>query len=254
MFNRKVIYVVGNKFENFSKHEGVFTFSDFVNLVCNNKNGVKCHLLVLGQGLTEEEKNILKAIVVHSDIGYIQEATKPLASRAISHKHKIENIMISNPERVDYDDVFVSHLYLNDDCAEMSDHTTGQHIQGMVFTEAARQMMLAVAEKFILKDNEKFNSYCALIKVSSQFYQFGFPIETRVVHEVEMLSNEKPGRYKASTTTSFLQNDKIIATVDIDYLYNNKKVLEEREALMAATVLEENRKLKLGNIPQLKVA
>ncbi len=236
-----IIYIVGDKFEHFSKHEGVYTFTSFINLLSDSEKKFKCDFLVLGQGLDIEEKNILKALVKHAEIGCIQEPIEPLASTTISHKHQVKNIMISEPFYIESKNSYKSCLVLNDDCAEMSDHVTGQHIQGMVLTEAARQMMLAVAEKYILKDCEKDNSYCALLKVTAHFKHFGFPISTQIFHEILELSNDKPGKYKARTNTTFIQNNKIITSVEIDYLFNDKKMLYEKEEKMAYQVLSENR-------------
>ncbi|MFZ2315069.1 MAG: AfsA-related hotdog domain-containing protein [Gammaproteobacteria bacterium] len=240
MKENEILYIVGDKFESFAHHKCVFTFSKFIKFICNDKSKFNCDFVMLGQGLNEEEKNILKSLAVNAGVTCIQESFSPLASSNISHKCKIENIMISDPSCAESNDLYKSHLYLNDDCAEMSDHVTGQHIQGMVFTEAARQMMLAVAEKYILNENDKENSYCALLKVNSQFYQFGFPIATEILHKVNELECNKTGRYKAKTTTEFIQNGKVIAMVDIDYIFNDKNILSKKEVDMAESALNEH--------------
>src|SRR5690625_6326666 len=48
----------------------------------------------------------------------------------------------------------VLHLIIDEDCELMNDHLSGQHVQGMVLIEAARQAMLVVTEQFLMPDND----------------------------------------------------------------------------------------------------
>src|SRR5580698_215605 len=108
-----IIYIVGDKFEHFSKHEGVYTFTSFIRLLSDSKKKFKCDFLVLGQGLDQEEKNILKALVMHAEIGCIQEPIEPLASSTMSHKHQVKNIMISDPYYIESRKIYKACLILN---------------------------------------------------------------------------------------------------------------------------------------------
>jgi hypothetical protein len=121
---------------------------------------------------------------------------------------------------------------LDDDCAEMSDHVTGMHIQGMVLTEAARQMMLAVGEKFLLPEALKGKAYFALRKVNSIYHQFGFPIEMKIVHEIKKLKI-RGTTCIIDTLTKFIQNGIVITEVEIDYVASEKSQLSGKEQSMA---------------------
>ncbi|MBD2810814.1 hypothetical protein ID853_07945 [Xenorhabdus sp. Vera] len=68
----------------------------------------------------------------------------------ITHKHKRKNVLISKTIKTG-DTSYQCHLLIDDDCAEMADHVTGQHIQGMVLLEACRQMINSVSERFLIK-------------------------------------------------------------------------------------------------------
>lgn len=141
-----------------------------------------------------------------------------------------------------------AYLAIDDSCAEMSDHVTGLHIQGMVLTESARQMMLAVAEKFILQPSDRGNSYCVLTKMASQFFQFTFPVDVKIEHEILELLEKNERGYEVKTRTAFVQNNKVVAHVDIDYKFLNKYILESIENKMALDILRSNMTMQLENM------
>jgi hypothetical protein len=240
-------YVVGDEFENFAKNQNVFTFSNFITQLYTNKNKKFIDYLVLGQGLSESETKILCIVAKKENITILNDADLNIASTNLTHKCKVENILISEPVKTQ-EQIYTSKLFINDACAEMSDHKTGQHIQGMVLIEAARQMMLSVAEKYILTYDDQGKSYCALLKVNSFFNQFAFPIETEIKHIIHELQANGSGRYIAKTKTEIYQNQQMVAFVEIDYLFNNKEKLLNKEKGMAIEALETNIKLHLDKI------
>lgn len=67
-----------------------------------------------------------------------------------THKNKAENVLISEVSQIDVAS-YQCHLLIDDGCAEMADHVTGQHVQGMVLLEACRQMVNSVSERFLIK-------------------------------------------------------------------------------------------------------
>ncbi|MDP1217553.1 AfsA-related hotdog domain-containing protein, partial [Klebsiella pneumoniae] len=67
------------------------------------------------------------------------------------HKRKKANILITSPEKRDEDN-YCARLILQDASELLCDHQTGQHIQGMVLIEAARQTIIATSEKFLLAE------------------------------------------------------------------------------------------------------
>lgn len=238
IMRNKSIYVIGDGFKNFSNQCDVYTFSELINAIYDNNGKAVSDIIILGQGLNTDEKKILSITAKSSGSCLLNENELVLADSDLIHKHRPENSMVTEPNKQIGEQVYLSWLFINDDCAEMSDHVTGQHIQGMVLTEAARQMMLAVAEKYLLDKKDKGKSYCALLKVHSTFHKFAFPIETAIKHKILIFSTNNNGRYQAKTRTEFYQNNEMVTHVDIDYLFNNEALLLEKERSMARKTLE----------------
>ena len=240
------VYVVGDRFINFSGNNKVYTYTQVINLLNNEKVG-DIKFLVLGQGLNDQEKKILLIIAKYSDILVINGSDFNLVGKGLSHKHKIENRMITEPVKEAGSHVYTSNLFIDDNCSEMNDHVTGQHIQGMALTEAARQMMLAVAEKYLLDDHAKGNSYCVLLNVNSSYIQFAFPIATKIVHKVEMLTKSNFDRYQSKTITEFYQSNNCVAKINIDYVFNNRDFILMKESKLAFNILNEDIRSKSGH-------
>lgn len=140
-----IFYVVGDVYEVFTYHQKVLLFREVIDHIWNGKD-YKNKTFILGQGLSYFERKKLESLSKKRKIRNIVNQGLKLASNPVTHKHKTSNIMISDPQKI-AKDRFNAHLMVDAQCAEMSDHITGRHIQGMVLIEAARQMMLACAEK-----------------------------------------------------------------------------------------------------------
>ncbi len=245
----EVLYVVGDHFGSFSKLENVYTYSAIMKKIESNEfKFLRKFYYVIGQGISKSERKQLQELSHNGQIGLIANGYQKPASTCLTHKQKNENIIITEPLMYVRDKIYRAYLAIDDSCAEMSDHVTGLHIQGMVLTEAARQMMLAVAEKFILKPSDRGNSYCVLTKMTSQFFQFAFPVDVKIEHEILQLFTENKKGYEVNTRTQFVQNNKIVAHVDIDYKFRDKSILESIENKMALDSLKSNINLQLDNL------
>ena len=239
-------YVIGDKFHAYANSVNVFTFTQFIRCGMKKLAAEGQVEWVIGQGLSTNEIELINLICARVNITMAHNRSPVLASSALTHKVKEKNIMITEPGHVAGEEyLYCSQLVLNDDCAEMSDHVSGQHIQGMVLIEAARQMMLAVAEKYVVKEQERGELYCALLKVNTEFKQFSFPLEIDISHRIETLDDALPRRYSVSTVTDFIQNEKVIAQIRIDYLIKDRAQLLQKEAQMAKQALHDNMQLKL---------
>ena len=231
-------YLVGDQFEKFANHPQVITLAELeVSLNCPRILAKTKLLLLAGQGICPE-----KIQAIHQKIqakGYSKHIQicnlshhYPREEQDYVHKHKNENIMISQPLIVGKNR-YTSFLLLNDKCAEMSDHVTGQHIQGMVLTEAARQMMLSVTESFHIDPKYRGKMYFVLNKVHSDYKQFAFPLELTLHYETTALEYLSNGNVRASAEITFSQNDQAVATVVIDFsTYQQEKlsILENKLA------------------------
>jgi len=233
---KSCIYIVGDSYKDFAALEDVYTYTEALELVQKNSNLLNSSFIVIGQGINSKEKQALRTLELKNQIGFILNRHHELVPQKMSHKAKVHNTMISAPRVMQEKKQFSAYLMLDDDCAEMSDHTTGMHIQGMIITEAARQMMLAVGEKYLLSTRLQGNAYFALRQVNSKFYQFGFPIEVKLVHEVKKIK-QRVDTSIAETTTQFIQNGILLAEVDIDYVACLKESLSSKESLMASNAV-----------------
>src|SRR3546814_4023102 len=65
----------------------------------------------------------------------------------------------------------------------MLDHLTGQHIQGMVLTEACRQMFLAVTEKYFLQDYRAKKRYFVIDTMTMRYNAFAFPLPAQITYK-----------------------------------------------------------------------
>ncbi len=197
----KFLVVVGDKFAEFAAGKDVLTLSQLRALLTLPAlmlpSAGDRFVLVPGQGLGDADVTAAIRLAEHSphgkmfDLGLL--AGRPTrASSALSHKRDAANTVISAPRRVD-DNLFQLDLMVDEDCEMMRDHQTGQHLQGMLLVEAARQSFLAVTEQFFLpRDEGKF--YFVFDDLSVAYKRFVFPIGaglTYIIREHDPASNRQ---------------------------------------------------------------
>jgi hypothetical protein len=229
------LYVVGDKFKNFSENPKVISISALEILVNSINEKIETseqYLIYVGQGISTERLKILDAKIAQANIENIIQLKTPeyyeKADSNLTHKHKIENIMISDPMRQDADH-YISVLMLDDNCAEMSDHVTGQHIQGMVLVEAARQMTLAVTEKYFLDENSRRKIDFVTNHLETNFHNFVFPLDVKIDYEIKKIRG-LAGNQRFDVIAKFIQNKKICVEVGYGFsVYANGFVKEKEQ-------------------------
>jgi len=235
----KTMLVVGNIFSNFAEmHEMVITFDTFFETL--DTEFVDQFYLRIGQGISNTELNeIVQAIAASKHKGkFIFNDTKLLAYQDDAehqrkvHKHYSSNVMISPPLNLGAS-CFTSELHLQSDCEELGDHTTGQHIQGMILVEAARQMMLSVSENYLLKDGIKGNAYFVLHNINIAFKNFMFPANADIRFIASNIEHKKSGSMHAESMTTFFQNGIEMAEVSIDFTAYDQNYIAAKENAMA---------------------
>lgn len=235
-------YIVGDKFDNLKYMKNILTFSDFIHQTVSKELGYG--VWEVGLGLNEYELNILK--VINSSVNNLEIIFPDYnrASKAYTHKVKHENVMITNPEKIN-DQLFSASLVPNDDCAEMSDHMTGKHVQGMVLIESARQMMLAVSERYLLADEDQHKMYCLLGRVDTHFKQFIFPIETKMICELKGLIACPGKKYKLELEVNFYQKEVLCTAISLSVSFHKKSQMENIESdLLGKMITLESSMLK----------
>lgn len=237
-----VIYIIGDKYKEFSLNQNVLTYSDaiaYTNVFQGKKN--KKTYYRIGQGVSNKEFSYLcehikqNRLEKYFDIQN-KNIIKTKENKLNVHKKKEENIMITRPIKLSDTD-YVSHLVIDDDCAESSDHLTGQHIQGMVLMEAARQMMLAVTEIYYYGENKEEALYFVLNKVNTSFMKFTFPVDVSLNYKIISLQKKSNNALKSTCLISILQFDDLVTEVEIEFSVYASEFISRLERNMAIETL-----------------
>jgi hypothetical protein len=232
----KRLLVVGDKFASFSRDKtDVVAFRDFERLVWDKQLPHDCDVW-LGQGIEHDRLlGLLVRVGVQpriANLHQIQDQGRP-SHQSTVHKARRENIVITRPRQAG-ETRYEAWLALQDSGELLADHMTGQHSQGMVLTEAARQMMLAVSELYLLGERRAAASYYFVLNsMNIEYMQFAFPLPTQLVHEVPAHEHGKGGSLKASCATSFIQDGTLVARVQIQYSAYAQEFINNREAKAA---------------------
>lgn len=186
MQSSDTLYLVGDHFEGFAKHKkNVLPISQFLESLDALPNMAEVKI-ILGQGINQEQSLRL------AKIPYLNLAQRPKpAALPLTHRHKSENVMISEPQRLD-PSLYTSELLLEYP-VEMKDHITGQHIPAMVINEAARQLFISVMEKYYLSESNTVGDfYFVLNEMNAQFLSYVFPIPAQMLFKVIQFDDPSP--------------------------------------------------------------
>jgi hypothetical protein len=233
----KRIVVVGDRLKDFSIHEETITISELENLVNSQSDKYPCKYIVsVGQGIAEKRLKGLCKKIINLNLDKIFKIKIPIlytrSNKNLTHKHVIKNIMISNPSQ-DENGNYISALMLDDNAAEMSDHSTGQHIQGMVLIEAARQMVIAVTKKYLILENNKNAVSFITHNTNAIFNDFIFPLPVTMKYEILKLKKGYNDNIASESRISFIQNEIVAAEIIFKYSALNSEFVKEKEDFMA---------------------
>jgi hypothetical protein len=200
--SERVMLVVGDKFAQFAVGKDVITLSQLCGLLglpAGMMPSTQRVVLMPGQGLGDDDIEMVLTQAGRSahadrfDLTVWRQAPKR-AHGDRSHKRDARNTLISEPRRLE-EDVFELDLLVDEDCELMSDHQTGQHLQGMLLLEAARQSFLAVTEAFFLpQDGTKF--YFVINEMSVTYNAFAFPLDARIRYLIREMDIASPHRQR----------------------------------------------------------
>lgn len=233
MENLKKIYVVSNKLSTFARHKNIFTVDNFLAKVRSKKDASTLSLnpyeVNLGQGLNDEEIDGIINLIVFLDLEnlFILNSlswSKKRSSKQLTHKHKDQNIIISEPKKLSCEE-YQSDLMLNESCAEMSDHITGQHIQGMVLIEAARQMVNSVSEKFLIPKGDSIRKGFVLNGMNVKFNHYVLPLDVELNFVIRKLRRGLGGNFKVDSIVNVIQNSQLMMSIQIDFSVMDKVTL-----------------------------
>jgi hypothetical protein len=239
------ILVVGEKFKSISDNRYVLTWKDFFHyLYFTHKKNKSNHQLFIyaGQGLSKSEIDLLKNILGNHKLNCILMSHPESIQYCLKedvHKHEEKNVLLTSPQKVGRH-FYESYFLIDDDCAEMSDHVTGSHIQGALVAEAARQMVLAVSELYILPKEKKYRMSFVTNSSDFEYVHYLFPLECRMEMVVTHLRSGSDGNFSARAEISFFQNKILCAKSHFHFSAMNKDFIAEKESNLAfKTILKQ---------------
>lgn len=234
------IYVVGDKFERFSENQHVVTVKQLCKLA--ELNGFSpITRVVLGQGLSRMSVERIRTLIRDRGLEAVVDIVDlftPKADRNLCHKHKPENSLISIPRKID-ERTYETDMLIDDSCADMSDHMTGQHIQGMVLLEACRQTFIAITESFYTEGAPDHSRYFVINAINIKYMTFVFPLPTTIRYEIVDFEQRKHGNLYFRAYVRFFQCDKEACVAEVEFSTYNRGFLERREAMAANQHLEQ---------------
>ena len=250
-----VLIIVGNKFEHFAdQHPSVLTVDHFLKMVISKDERLQSqsHTVIFGQGISFDQqmklRHQIKTQYSFNKIYIYPAKIERKAKDCYTHKNFSKNTLISEPKRLSISS-FECFLWIDDECAELSDHVTGQHIQGMVLIEAARQMTLAVTEKFYIPDNNRKKVSFLTHELISTFYDYIFPTPVQLQYEILKHRKMHGSNQTFLVKMKCLQLDKVKTSIQFRFSVLSKKILAEKEQLMAVrTISNTARLLEKNNV------
>src|SRR3990167_28317 len=235
-FNKYLI--IGNGFSAVSNHMKILTYSELLTNIHNRKIFNAC--LHVEQGVSEKQvswlKQLLKKYHMNNEISVVSYFDKfQRCPGALNHKVFNYNTLISTPKKINQSHYY-SVLMIDDRCAEMSDHTSGQHIQMMVLIEAARQMVLAVTEKFFIDSSMRSKLSFVANSIESTFSQFIFPFSTEMHCYILKQRILQGNNITNFLKIEFMQNKTFCAEIRMNSSALTKDFLKNKENAMVSLV------------------
>lgn len=235
--------VVGDCFSGFSSVEGVFTVSELARHLRQlggtdrfRSKSVLPEYLVWGQGISENDRAYIAQLIDHAPspiaISLADWPPTVSATRGHVHKHAPQNVLISVPKRID-ENCFLADLQIDARNELLLDHVTGLHVQGMVLTEAIRQMFLAVSEEHLFDENTPAETYFAIKSMTVDYKSFVFPVGASLLFKTDQLKRSDDGRLSVTASIGVWQGEVECATSKVSFSVFDAHRLKTREIELA---------------------
>ncbi|UZJ44905.1 AfsA-related hotdog domain-containing protein [Marinimicrobium sp. C6131] len=237
---QRIVLVVGDKFSAYVHGKDAITYSNLRGLLSLSiplVPGQGRTVLVPGQGLSDANvRQLLEEAAQSPNLSQFDftlwHSLPARAPASLTHKHRPENTLISVPVRQTVD-TFTMHLLIDEQCELMQDHQSGQHVQGMILIEAARQGMLAVVEQYFLPDNEVDYAF-VLNDMSVKYNNFAFPVSATIECRILEQSTDNPRKLSFVTEAVVQQCGMDVSSLTFTFAAMDKARIGKREATMAA--------------------
>lgn len=204
--SNNVHLVVGNSYGAFAETTAAITYDQAQELLPSLDGS---HVLVCGQGLTAEQLSELAraAARLHSAprLAYAEES----CPAELTHKRDPRYVLITTPQRI-ATRTYRMLLRVEPQQDRLADHVTGQHVNGMVMIEAARQATIAVIERECPHpEGKRWSIAWARCEVS--FLAFAFPVPTTLTVTVEATGDATSSQVPLSFMIRSTQGDIVVA-------------------------------------------
>lgn len=188
--------------------------------------------LIPGQGASHAELTAAQQRIAASGLHdvIIMDPVPPPACARLTHKREQRNRMISEPTRV-ADNSYVAALLVDERCAEMEDHLTGMHLQGMLIIEAVRQMLLAVTEKYHLQEQLRGRCRFSTESLSITYLEFLFPLPTTLHFDLQIVRRVSDRNFVATGAVRFEQAGRKVVEAKVRFSVLDAAYVHSREEL-----------------------
>lgn len=231
--------VVGDRFKQQFPQEQLLSISEAEQILARGEHVKQALTLLVGQGIPYQRlEQLYEAAKSHDHVTVLPPAILAKATRKQTHKHESSNIVISQPVARG-DGTYRAQLLLDEACADISDHLTGQHIPGMLVVEAARQMMIAVAENFFIFKEAKEDSRFVTDKLEISYADFLLPLPVEIHYIPLAMRRAGIHNIKASCEIEFKQSSRTCARAHFDFSVIKRDYLEFRESELVDKVVQD---------------
>ena len=221
--NDRILLVVGDKFASYVAHKEAVTVSELLGLLSLPKS-FDCSsdrkVLVPGQGIGDENRQALLRTAANSANlhQYDFSLWHKLPDRAAAvHAHKAHsrNVLVSVPRQISSDE-FELDLMIDEGCELMTDHMSGQNMQGMVLMEAARQAMIVVTESHLVPGKGVEYSYVS-DSLTVSYSNYAFPVSALIRTTIDECDITNPSTLRFLATTTVEQCGQPVASFTMGY-------------------------------------
>ncbi|WP_158630387.1 AfsA-related hotdog domain-containing protein [Glycomyces terrestris] len=235
----RTLIVVGVRFQGFSsEHPDVLTISQLLEDLQSGLYGEAGEEISLrpGQGVTAADWDRLHAVVRRVGVAHRMllepHATEPLGTDEV-HKRQESNALIA-ALRSTGPGVYRAALRIHNDNELLLDHQTGQHVQGMVVVEAARQMFLAVTERYYVDPERRGGYYFVIDSMRTSFENFLFPLAAEIEYQVTRADVGDPTRLSFTAEIGVHQAGRRCALTEVAFTAFESELIEGKEHRRAA--------------------
>lgn len=225
------VFVVGDNLASRSNSRELMSLSRLSLLLEERSPSDPLPVIMPGQGIEEHERELVRTKLRRRGLPESILVDVPLPAplrHSEVHKHNPENVLIAGLREAE-DHLFRATLRISDRHEMVLDHTTGSHVNGMVITEAVRQITVAVGERYLLLPSGVARRFI-MNSLQTTFHKFLLPLPTRLEYTVEELKRKGSGQLRFRGRCDLLQADVLAASGSMDIAVMDEKRAERLEA------------------------